>query len=275
MSYFKKLNAKRVVEMMDNRFIVIANWKMYFNFKETLDFVERNLESFSKLVERSGNEVVLCPNSMTLFSLRQKFLDCNIRFGAQDCSDRAKGAFTGQTSAESVRQSGCHYCIVGHSERRKYNCETNSSVAKKFINLIKNQISPILCVGENCDEYERGDIISTLESQVNAVLDNVGKCLKTDGCVPICVAYEPVWAIGTGKIPSVEHLEMVFDWMVKKLRSTYQASYFRLIYGGSVTGKNAAELKTVNNLNGFLIGKSSLDFQEFKKIVQCGIEGKI
>lgn len=253
---------------MKKNFVFIANWKMYLDFNEEINLVTSKYDDFIQLTENTNDEIILCPSYLSLLDITQIFKTTKITTGGQNCSAHSKGAFTGQILIENLNIIGSKYCIIGHSECRKYFKETEIEIAKKFTRLINNKISPILCIGENEQEYKENKTISILERQ----LENIEKIIKNYSNIPpfisINIAYEPIWSIGTGKIATVNHLETIFTWIYKKIQNININVNFRLIYGGSVNSKNINFLKRINHLDGFLIGSASLDFQEFKKIVK-------
>ena len=253
---------------MKKQFLFIANWKMNLNVDEQIDYASSNYDNFSKLTDKEGYSIVICPSLVSLYPLTKIFKNTKIYVGAQDCSNHNKGAFTGQVSAESLNCIECKYCIIGHSERRKENHETNIEIAEKFTQLINYSISPVLCIGETLNDHENGKTIDVLKKQ----LDEIENMLKINPTIPkylpICIAYEPVWAIGTGKIPELDHLETIFAWLFKQTQELSPSIKWKLLYGGSIKSENIVQLKKIQNLDGFLIGGASLDFQEFEKIVK-------
>ena len=253
---------------MKKNFVFIANWKMYLNFDEEINFVTSKYDDFVQLAENTKDEIILCPSSLSLAAITQIFKTTKISTGGQNCSAHSKGAFTGQMLAENLNLIGSKFCIIGHSECRKYLNENETEIAQKLTKLINNKISPILCIGESEQDYKANKTISTLEKQ----LENIEKIIKDysnmSPCISINIAYEPIWSIGTGKVATVDHLETIFAWTYKKIQKIDTNTKFRLIYGGSVNSKNISGLKKINHLDGFLVGNASLDFQEFKKIVK-------
>lgn len=240
--------------------IYIANWKMNMSMHDAMAFCQNNRDALAKLTEEAT--IVLCPSFPAIIPMVIEFehADVGIAIGAQNCSWHKSGAYTGEVSAQMLDEAGCLYCIVGHSERRTHFGETNEMVAQKVGQLLESNIEPIICIGESKTDYEQGNTFTTLEAQLGPIRTELKKhTLKT----PICIAYEPVWSIGTGITPDNTYIKEVFSW----IKDYLEPINAHLIYGGSVTPQNAPILKKVAYLEGFLIGGASLDFQKFKNIV--------
>lgn len=245
---------------------------MYFTFEESIDFATQYYDELVQLVidlDREKHNLIICPSMIVLSTLSQIFKTTNMAFGAQDCSDHSKGAFTGQVSAESLKQVGCEYCIIGHSEQRLLSGQTDSMIAHKFAQLIKENITPIICIGESKDQFESGRTIDIISQQLDTILDSINAKQYLDQNLSVCIAYEPVWSIGTGDVPSKDHLENIFSWISVKVKKIAPYIDWKLIYGGSVVSKNIVSIAKNEFIDGFLIGGASLDFQELKKIVHC------
>ncbi len=164
--------------------------------------------------------------------------------------------------AQSLKEVGCTYCIVGHSEIRRDLQETGADIAQKVERILEQDMQPIICIGESKQEYEAQETFTVLGKQLKLILP-----ILKQSSAPICIAYEPIWSIGTGIIPEAPYLQKVFDWLST---TTKNNPYIRLLYGGSVNDTNAAQLLTLAHVDGFLIGGASLDFQKFQKIVSLG-----
>ncbi|MFH1461508.1 MAG: triose-phosphate isomerase family protein [bacterium] len=252
---------------MKKNFIFIANWKMYLNFNQEISLATSKYDNFIKLSQNIDNKIVLCPSFLNVATIKQIFKTTKIEIGAQNCSSHHKGSFTGQISAESLNLLGIKYCIIGHSETRKNFNEDNKEITQKFIQLLDYDISPIICIGENEQDYENKKTTIILEEQLEEIIMHLKNGLKAAPYLSINIAYEPIWAIGTGKIPTTDYLENIFAWLYEKTKKLQNIN-FKFLYGGSVGSKNITFLKKINHLDGFLIGVGSLDFQEFKKIVE-------
>jgi len=207
---------------------------------------------------------LLCPSFTEMSSVCSIFKGASVEIGAQDCSNERAGSYTGQVLAESLRQIGCIYCVVGHSERREYFSESSDLVGQKALRLLQVGITPILCVGEKKIDYDS----NAAKDVIRAQLDTVFEKIKGFDTVNLCIAYEPVWAVGTGIIPKNEYIEEIFDFILEISKKYGQSGEIKLLYGGSVDDLSAKTLKNVRNLGGFLIGGASLDFKKFEKIVQ-------
>lgn len=250
--------------MTKNNRIVVGNWKMYLTYNQAQEWLDNHFNDLVALASETDNEIALCPSFDALPSFCKGFADSRIAVGAQDCSRNASGAYTGETSARSIMELGCTYSIVGHSERRTYNRETSEIVAQKAHMAFYADITPIVCIGETHEERDAGNTQKVLESQLTPVISmlNVNDITK-----PFCIAYEPVWAIGSGRTATIEQLNETFGIIASALKNTPSSSSIRLLYGGSVNGTSAPELAKTSMLSGFLVGKASTDFQELKKIV--------
>jgi triosephosphate isomerase (TIM) len=253
---------------MNKKLFYIANWKMHWTFDETIKFATRHYDALVQLADNQSRNIILCPSYPTLYPLVEMFKSTGVSLGAQDCSDHTIGAFTGQISAPHLKSVGCSYCIVGHSERRRYNHEASSVIAQKCLQLITANIVPILCIGETEEQQRAGKTLAVLEEQlgtVTKVLHEQGNRVSNQ---PFFVAYEPAWAIGTNTIPTQEHLETVYAWLTQATQ--HQAPHFawHFLYGGSVNSKIVKGILSTASIDGLLIGGASLDFQEFEKIVK-------
>ncbi|MFA5075032.1 MAG: triose-phosphate isomerase family protein [Candidatus Babeliales bacterium] len=252
---------------MRKQYFFVANWKMNFNIDQEFNFATHNYDNLIKLSENINNTIILCPSFLSLNSLNKIFKETKINIGAQDCSNHTKGPYTGQISAENLSFAGCTYCIIGHSERREFNKETNNEIAQKFTQLINHKISPIICIGEILQEYKKNKTIDILKSQLEKIF-NIIKIELISQNFPILIAYEPIWAIGSGDTACVDHLETIFAWLKIQTESFEKKINWKLLYGGSISSDSIKSLKNISILDGFLIGKASLDFQEFEKIVK-------
>ncbi|MCF7799588.1 triose-phosphate isomerase [Candidatus Babeliales bacterium] len=252
---------------MRKQYLFVANWKMNFNINQEFNFATHNYDDLIKLSEDSNTTIILCPSFLSLYDLNKIFKETKINIGAQDCSPHSKGPYTGQISAESLSFTECKYCIIGHSERREFNKEIDAEIAKKFMQLINHKISPILCIGEKLQEYKENKTLDILKYQLEKIFNVINTEIISQN-LPIIIAYEPIWAIGSGSTASIDYLENIFTWLKIQIENLEKKINCKLLYGGSISPDNAKSLKSVKLIDGFLIGKSSLDFQEFKKIVE-------
>lgn len=243
--------------------LCVANWKMNLSFEKTYEFCITHADLFKDLALKQEVTLVLCPSPESLASVSTIFKDSPIKVGAQNCSQFQTGPYTGEVSAQSLAQLRCSYGIVGHSERRRLCNETNKEVALKAKNLLAESIIPIICIGELYKTDSIQEVFDFLEVQLEPVFQ-ITALYDTQ---PIVIAYEPVWSIGTGTIPSEDHLIKIFSWLHKICVNQSKTAHCSLLYGGSVNEKNINTLRKIDYLDGFLIGNASLDFQNFEKIV--------
>ncbi len=236
--------------------IIAGNWKMNGSGQALRDMYQA-LDGI-----KTDNTVIICP-PFTLVNV-QAFDGVqrpeNLSMGAQDVSTHENGAFTGEISAEMIADSGVKYVIVGHSERRQYHGETNEIVAAKAARAIFAGLTPIICVGETLEDFESGKTNEVIEKQVRESTPTDAK--------DIIVAYEPVWAIGTGKIPSLSDIESVHNHVAKVLE-TMNLGGTAILYGGSVKGSNASEIMNTSNVGGVLVGGASLKPDDFLPIISA------
>jgi triosephosphate isomerase (TIM) len=235
--------------------IYIANWKSFVDRPGALQWIYQ-VQCSVDLFEDA--RIVVCP-PYPLLPLIEPIRKNNIFLGAQACSECGKGAFTGEVCAELLAQMGCTYCIVGHSERRTMFGQTPSKVNEQIKQLQQHNMCPIICVGETYAGQYLEDIKTVLAQQMDACLSVLSRT-----CI---IAYEPCWAIGTGVLPTEGHLKVIMEWMHDFLVSQRLSYSISLVYGGSVSEENAAFFKEIEIVAGFLLGRSSTDFQTFKNIV--------
>jgi len=239
--------------------LFVANWKMNKSFAQESSFCTTHLEGLRKLSSEPHIELVICPSFPSLFSLSEILQDTMVGIGAQQCSPHEHGAYTGQVSAQSLQESGCTYCIVGHSEQRARGIP-NQEIADQATRLFEHSIAPIICIGETEDEYKRNEVFAVLEKQLEPILP----LLKQ---LPYAIAYEPVWAIGTGLVPSHDYLKSVYSWLDTHIKKTDSDASYHLLYGGSVDEKTIKDISSIGQIGGYLIGGASLDFKKLEKIV--------
>jgi len=246
------------------RVIIAGNWKMNKNISESIELSNALKRSLADIVEI---EIVLCPPFTSLSDVKEVIMDTNIRLGAQDCYWEKEGAFTGEVSASMLKNVGCVYCVVGHSERRQFFGETNQAVNKKAKALLVEGIKPIVCVGEKLEERKAGKTFDIVKDHVENSLAGLSK----DEMLNTVIAYEPVWAIGTGVNATKEQAEEVHKYIRELLAKMYDkdtANQVRIQYGGSVKPENIKELIAQPDVDGALVGGASLKADSFTGIIK-------
>lgn len=243
--------------------LVAGNWKMNGSRVFAEELVSGLLEHSSRVTKA---DIVICPPSIYLHQLWQKLSEQNespIQLGAQNVGAQEEGAYTGEISPGMLNEFGCAYVLVGHSERRALFAETNSQVADKFQAVQRHGMTPVLCIGESLDQRESGETFKVLSGQLEPLLQ-----LPVEVWRNAVVAYEPVWAIGTGQTASPEQAQEVHGWLRNLLKDQVGnlADDIRLLYGGSVKPDNAHMLYAQQDINGFLVGGASLKQQDFLAI---------
>lgn len=245
--------------------LVAGNWKL----NGSLESVSELLTGITGKISTVGaTEVAVCPPFVYLQHAGQLLQGTGIALGAQDCSDQAQGAYTGEVSAAMIRESGCTYVIIGHSERRHIYGESDALVAAKFERAQEHSLIPILCVGETLEEREGGQTEAVIARQLDAVLARSG----IEGFGNAVIAYEPVWAIGTGKTATPEQAQQVHAFVRGRLGRQDEgiAGGIRILYGGSMKPENAGALLQENDIDGGLIGGASLKAEDFVAIAASG-----
>lgn len=233
--------------------IVIGNQKMYMNKEDVLAFV-----NMLKETNMDNKEVIVCPTYPFL-----EYYNDVVPVGAQNVSINDNGAYTGEVSALQLKSLNIPYCIVGHSERREYNKETDDEINKKVIKLLDNGITPILCIGEKLEERQNKLTETVIKNELTGDLNN----LSPELVEKIIIAYEPIWAIGTGLTPTLEEIDESMKFIKDYVTTTYNVSKVTVLYGGSVSDKNIDELNTVESIDGYLIGGASSKPTAFQYII--------
>ncbi len=241
------------------RQIVIGNWKLNGNLASVTELLQDLAHGWVG-VHRA--EVVVCPAQAHLMLAYGELAHSNIALGAQDVSEFAGGAYTGDVSAEMLHDLGCQYTLVGHSERRKYHHETNAQIARKFEQAQQARVVPIFCVGESLQERQQGLALQTVGKQIQAVINQCGG----DMLARAVVAYEPLWAVGTGVTAAPYQAQEAHAFIRSLLGSA--GNLTRIVYGGSVKANNARQLFAQPDIDGALVGGASLSAQEFLDICQ-------
>lgn len=243
-------------------FVIAANWKMNKNSKEVANF----LDSIIKINWDNKNTVVLFPPSPYLYLMRDKLRYSKVLYGIQNIYWEDSGAFTGEISTDMAKDFGSKFAIIGHSERRNIFFETDEMMCKKVEKCIKDGIRPVLCIGENLDERKSGAYREKLKTQLSIGLEKV----NGDKLEKIVIAYEPVWAIGTGVNATPDQVEETHGYIRNILDGLFgnrNSQNIPILYGGSVKPSNVTEIAVAQNVSGFLIGGASLKFEDMKEII--------
>lgn len=244
------------------KLLVAGNWKLNGSIAMTADLISEIIEG---LPAKKSFDVAIFPPFVYLPMANMS--TGNVMFyGGQTVSEHESGAYTGEISAAMLKELGCEMVLVGHSERRSYYKESNVNIAKKFQAALKHGLTPVLCCGETLDQLEAGVTQKIVAEQINAVIDLVG----IDAFADAVIAYEPVWAIGTGKTASSEQAQETHAFIrsLLSLKSDTIAQIVPILYGGSVKGSNAKELFSMQDIDGGLIGGASLTSKDFLAICQ-------
>jgi len=250
--------------------IIAGNWKMYKTVPEAIDLAN-GLKRELYQIDTQAIDVVLCPPFTALSEVSEVLDDSGIQLGAQDVYWQEEGAFTGEISCRMLKDAGCQYVIIGHSERRQYFAETNDSVNKKLKSALACGLTPIVCVGETLQERELGKTFGVLDDQLKAGLG----ALSQEDVLKIVLAYEPVWAIGTGKTATPQQAEEAQKYirgLFSKMYNKDAAIEARIQYGGSVKPENITELMQQPDIDGALVGGASLSLESFSAIVKKAYE---
>ena len=241
------------------RNVVAGNWKMNMLPNEAIELIDK----LAPMVKNSKDEVIICVPFVDLFYALLSAQETNIHVGAQNVFYEDKGAYTGEVSAPMLKSINTEYVIIGHSERRKYFNETDEIVNKKVKKALEHDLKPIVCVGETLEEEEAGKTIDIITSQVEKALAG----LTTADLNNIIVAYEPIWAIGTGKTATKEDAENSIKAIREKINSIFGTDDVTILYGGSVKPENAKDLFSMPDIDGALVGGASLKADSFAGIV--------
>jgi triosephosphate isomerase len=247
--------------MTERRKLVAGNWKMN-GLKASLSEVRAMVDGAAGL---PGVDLAICPPATLISAVSDALAGSKIGLGGQDCHAETSGAYTGDTSAEMLADAGAAFVIVGHSERRAAHAETDAAVAAKARAAYRAGLVPIICVGESLHQRDANETLAVIASQL------AGSVPDTAASHPTVIAYEPIWAIGTGRTPTTAQVAEVHQAMVEALQKRFGAAAvtIRLLYGGSVKPENAAELMHVPGVDGALVGGASLKAADFLRIAQA------
>ena len=251
----------------ERRLIIAGNWKMNKTVAEALDLVNGTKRELASVKEV---DIVMCPPFTALSEVSKAILNSNIRLGAQNMSEHGFGAYTGEIAAGMLKEFSVRYVILGHSERRQFQRETDELIAKKALAAHGAALKPIVCVGETLAEREGGQTQTVLDKQVRGSLAGLSK----EQMEETIIAYEPVWAIGTGKTATPAQAQEAHAYirrLISKLFDETVARRVRIQYGGSVKPSNARELMSLPDVDGALVGGASLEDRSFADIVRNSI----
>ncbi len=249
--------------MISRKKLIAGNWKMN---KSGSDAATLATDIVAAVGRQSDVDVVVCPPFTSLESVAKAVDGSLVKLGAQNMHPEASGAYTGEISAPMLRSLFATHVILGHSERRSYFAETDAFINKKVLSALKNQLRPILCVGETLAEREGGSTLKVVQTQLEAGLEGVSK----EQAPSVVIAYEPVWAIGTGKVATTEQAQEVHAFirgLLAKLFTDPVGQRVRILYGGSMKPANAPELLAQKDIDGGLIGGASLEARSFVELV--------
>jgi triosephosphate isomerase len=258
---------ENAIRMKSRRPIIAGNWKMNKTVAEALDLVTKLKRELAAVKEV---DIVVCPPFTALSDVSKAILDSNIRLGAQNMSENANGAFTGEIAASMLKEFSVRYVILGHSERRQYQAESNALVAKKALAAHAASLKPIVCIGETLEQREAGETTRVVGEQLKGSLAGLSKEQMSE----TVLAYEPVWAIGTGKTATSAQAQEVHAFIRKTIAELFgetTARHVRIQYGGSVKAANARELMNQPDVDGALVGGASLDDRSFADIIKNSI----
>jgi len=237
--------------------LLVANWKMNKSFKDA----STTAKSISKKIKNTlKKKFIILPSDPSILFIKNTLIYNSVLLGGQNCSAYNKGAYTGETSAEMLKKVGCNYVLIGHSERRTYHNETNKDLSKKVKMAELAGLKIIFCIGENKSDYLNKKSISKLRSQLTNIFD------LSFNFKNLIIAYEPVWAIGTNKVPQLKEISKVHTFIKAYFYRNYNVKDITVLYGGSVNSTNSKEIFSIDNVNGGLIGGASLNASEFCKI---------
>jgi len=249
----RKLNMRRT--------LIAGNWKMNGSLESINELMKGLTDGVSSV---TNADMAVCPPAVYLMKVGALIGDSGIALGSQNVCDQASGAFTGELAPSMLKEAGCQYAIIGHSERRALYGESDALIANRFAMAVKSGLTPILCIGESLEERESGVTEDVVSTQLDAVIKQEGISAIAH-CV---IAYEPVWAIGTGKVATPEQAQSVHAYIRSKLaaQDANVAAQVQILYGGSMNAGNASELLSQDDIDGGLIGGASLKAEDFLAI---------
>lgn len=251
--------------MAKNRTIIAGNWKMNLTAEQSKALIKELIPSSQSL---TSTEVWVAPSFPSLSAVHEAISGTGIKLGAQNVHWESKGAFTGEISPSMLAEFGCSFAIIGHSERRHLLRETDEIIAKRVEGAIKANLVALLCIGETLEERENGTTEQVLERQLETALSSLPKVEGTAS--KLVIAYEPVWAIGTGKVASIQEITHAHQFVYEQVRSIGFAHPIPVLYGGSVTPANFGEIVEIREVDGALVGGASLEAGKFAELIRLG-----
>ena len=243
--------------------IIAGNWKMNKTMDDALSFVD---EVKNRILDKDGANVIFCPPFTSLFSIARLLDNSTFCLGAQNVHSEIEGAYTGEISVQILKSADVEYVILGHSERRKYFGETDKFIKRKIDAVLKGGLKPIVCVGETLDERNSGQTKEVLKKQIENGFNNLEGISREN----LILAYEPIWAIGTGKTANESQITKAHNSIRRIMHSIFGENGHNvpILYGGSVNMDNAGSLINIDGVDGFLIGGASLNVENFCKIIE-------
>ncbi|MDR2676724.1 MAG: triose-phosphate isomerase [Endomicrobium sp.] len=246
------------------KFLIVGNWKMNKTISDSLEIIR----SLKKTISNAdGNiEIVVCPPFTALHTVNGEIKNSNINLGAQNLFWKTEGAFTGEISPLMIKDVGCTYVLIGHSERKQYFGESDNNINKKINAAFSAGLIPILCIGETLEEREKNMTFDVIKKQLTLALSN----LTEKSASLVVIAYEPVWAVGTGNIATLDQIQNVHSFIKKTYSKMYKSVIrsARIIYGGSINLNNISNFVGASNVDGILVGSASLEIEVFTKIIE-------
>jgi len=238
------------------KMLILGNWKMNKTIAEAIPFASK----LATMDVKNGVEVGVLPPFLSLSAVASELEGSSITFGAQNCHHEDSGAFTGEISAPMLSDLGCNWCLVGHSERRQYFSETNETIRQKIVALLRHGVAPVLCIGESLVERNNDRTFAVLSAQISKAICDL------DLGNQFVIAYEPIWAIGTGLVPTPKQVSETAGAIKELAAKLCPKTNLKVLYGGSVDGSNCESL-AVDNIDGFLVGSASLSVTKFEAII--------
>ena len=254
---------------MSRKILIAGNWKMNKTATEAVELAKPIIEAIGN---QNDIDVLMCPPFTSISAVSELIGNSTVRVGAQNMSDKVSGAYTGEISAAMLRDLQVSYVILGHSERRSYYGETDAFINRKVLACLENNLKPVLCVGETLEEREAGKVEEVIKTQLVGGLANV----PADKAESVVIAYEPVWAIGTGKTATPEQAQEVHAFIRKELIGLLGqvGNAIRILYGGSMKPANADELLAKPDIDGGLIGGAALVAKDFLALIESGVKAQ-